>query len=138
MKKSKFFRKVYCILIIFLIIGTMFKCNIVQADEINSDSSINLIVLFNNDIDVNVENLVNTSGGKILNKLSDIGGLEVECEPNLIPKIKSYNTVKSIAPNHIINMPEQKTINFNTYSKKEKSMGELSNNSKDDLYNAYQ
>lgn len=138
MKKSKFFRKVYCILIIFLIIGTMFKCNIVQADEINSDSSINLIVLFNNDIDVNVENLVNTSGGKILNKLSDIGGLEVECEPNLIPKIKSYNTVKSIAPNHIINMPEQKTINFNTYAKKEKSMGELSNNSKDDLYNAYQ
>lgn len=139
MKRQKFFKKFYLMLIAILITITIPMATSVQAMKNDSKNSNNLIILFNNKIDNNVEKFICNSGGKIVNKLSDIGGLEVKCNPNLIPKIKSYNQVKSIAPNHPINIKKEKIIDFKDYIKRNKTLNNLYyNNENDDLYDKYQ
>lgn len=41
------------------------------------------------------------TGGKITKEIQTIGGIEVECNPKLIPEIKAQDSVESISPNHI-------------------------------------
>lgn len=139
MKKCNFFKKFYWLLIGLFIIITVYSGTNVQASTYYSQINTNLIVLFNDNIDTNVENFISNAGGKILNKLPDIGGLEVECNSKLIPKIQSYNTVKSVAPNHIISINQKETINFQDYIKTKISENKIYDNIADsDLYNTYQ
>lgn len=139
MKKGKNFRKIYFLLIGIFIILTMSINTNVQATKMNSESNTNLIILFNNNIDSNVENFISESGGKVVNKLSDIGGLEVQCNSKLIPKIQAYDTVKSVAPNHTINIPKEKTIDFEDYVNKKITINKIQDDNTDvNLYNTYQ
>ena len=115
---------------------TFYQIKEVQANvkTSNNDDKINLIVLFNeDDIDGEVENFIESSGGEVVNTLSEIGGIEVKCDANLIPEIESYNTVKSLAPNHNIKAPDEKIIEFGEI---EKSRSAYISDA--DLYNQYQ
>lgn len=139
MKKGKIFRKFYLLLVGIFIIGIMSIGNNVQALEKNSENSANLIILFNSNIDAKVENFISKSGGKIIKKLPEIGGIEIECNFKLIPRIQAYNTVKSVAPNHAINIPNEKIINFEDYVKKRTVINKIHDNNENvDLYNTYQ
>lgn len=139
MKKMKTLKKFWLSLIGIFIIGTMLIGTDVQAMMKSSEDSTNLVILFNNNIDNNVKDFISESGGKITNELSQIGGLEVECNPELIPKIQAYNTVKSVAPNHTIEVPKEKVINLENYTKTGMLVNKTGDNNKDgDLYNAYQ
>ncbi|AVQ44907.1 S8 family peptidase [Clostridium botulinum] len=139
MKRKNFFRKLYLLLIVIFITITIPTSTNVQAIENNSEANTNLIILFNNNIDNNVEKFIRKSGGKIVNNFPDIGGLEVKCNPKLIPNIKAFNEVKSVAPNHPINIPKEKIIDFKDYIKKNKTLNKIYNNNEDvDLYNTYQ
>lgn len=140
MKKRGTLKKFYLLLIIFFMTGIMFTRNNVQAIEKNAEDNINLIVLFNdNNIDTNVKNFISESGGKVVNTLSDIGGLEVSCDPELIPQIQNYTTVKSIAPNHNIKISNEKTVAFKEDANNNTGMKKANNNSAEgDLYNLYQ
>ncbi|MCC5418038.1 hypothetical protein [Clostridium botulinum] len=90
----------------------------------------------NNHIDNNVKNLIENFGGKIKNALSEVDGIEIECNSNFILQIKSYNTVKSLAPNHNIQIPKEKTIKFKErINRGYKSTGA---NKDGDLYDLYQ
>ncbi|EDU38468.1 S8 family serine peptidase [Clostridium sporogenes] len=135
MKKEKIFRKFYLLLIGIFIIGAMFIDNNVQAMNKNSEGSTNLVILFNNNIDNDVKNFISESGGKITKEFTEIGGMEVECNSKLIPEIRTYDTVKSIAPNHNIEVPKEKTIDFKDYIKRAIN---VDNNEDGDLYNEYQ
>ncbi|WP_026887541.1 S8 family peptidase [Clostridium beijerinckii] len=140
MKKRRTLKKIYSLLIIFFMIEIMFTGNSVQAIEKKSENQINLIVLFNdNNIDTDVENFVSESGGKVVNKLADIGGMEIYCDVELIPKIQDYATVKSIAPNHKINIKKGKAIDFKQLKSNKMSLNKVDDTSNDgDLYNLYQ
>lgn len=140
MKKRGTLKKLYSLLIIFFMIGVIFTGKNVQAIEKNSEDNINLIVLFkDNSIDSQVKDFISNAGGKVVNTLSDIGGLEVSCDVELIPKIQDYTTVKSIAPNHNIKIIKEKTVEFKDYGKKKMAVNRATeNNEYGDLYNEYQ
>jgi subtilisin family serine protease len=75
-----------------------------SAVTVNKEN-IDLVILFNDHrIDNNVENIVTNSGGEIINEFPDLGGIEVKCPADLIPTIKSVDTVQSLAPNQIISL----------------------------------
>lgn len=136
MSKNKMFKKFYSILLLVFMLMTVYSGTEVQANDKNlhSEDDVNLVVLFNEDtIDKSVENLIENSGGEVINTLSEIGGIEVKCSTELITEIQSYDTVKSLAPNHNIKVPDEKIVEFNE-SKKLRS----ANTSEGDLYNQYQ
>lgn len=129
MNKLKLIKKLYCLIVMFLVIG-LIPVN-VQANELNSNN-IDIIVLFkDNCIDDTVKKFIINSGGTIIENFSKIGGLEVECKADLIPNIESYSTVQSLALNHDIDVLNGKTVNF----KQTNSSNEVSDA---DLYNLYQ
>lgn len=137
MKKRKKFLKFYSTLLIILMVSIMFTGTTLQTVTANSEDNINLVVLFNgNIIDTNVEDFISESGGKIVNDLSEVGGLEVKCNSALIPKIQSYDTVKSLAPNHNIKPANEKTIAFKNYGNIKRAT--YSANKAGDLYDLYQ
>lgn len=77
-------------------------------------SNINLVILFNNDsIDNDVKDIIINSGGTIINEYPELGGIEVCCSKDLIPKIKARNSVNSLAPNHIIKLSDNEIENKN-------------------------
>ena len=140
MKKRKIFKKFCSTLLVIFMVSILFTGTTVQAVTANSEDSINLVVLFNNNtIDTNVEDFISESGGKIVSNLSEVGGLEVKCNSALIPKIQSYDTVKSLAPNHNIKLPKEKTIEFKNYGNRKIAANRANDNNKDgDFYNLYQ
>ncbi|MFT8347305.1 S8 family serine peptidase [Clostridium saccharoperbutylacetonicum] len=103
---------------------------VAKASDMNRN--VDLIVLFNNKIDKKVEDIIINSGGKVIDEFQDIGGIEVNCPPDLIPIIKSSNSVESLAPNHIIKL----SIN----EKKEEFIeaNDKDANTSSDLYEKYQ
>lgn len=110
---------------------TVSTTTVANAENIKS-SDIDLVILFDNTtIDKSVENLVTNSGGKVINEFPDLGGIEVKCSANLIPTVKSLENVHSLAPNHVINLNNEKTAEFS------KSQKDLINTS-DELYEKYQ
>ncbi|MDK2564235.1 S8 family serine peptidase [Romboutsia sedimentorum] len=113
MNKGLGFKKIYLVLFSIFIFTVAFNDSKVQALELDKSNNTKMIVLFNeNNIDTNVKDLIENDGGKVISTLPEIGGIEVECNTNIIPKIKSYNSVKSISPNHNILIPKEKTIKF--------------------------
>lgn len=102
-----------------------------NAATINT-KNIDLIILFNdNTINDNVKDIVINAGGTIVQEFPKLGGIEVNCSANLIPKIKSESSVQSLAPNHLIKISSEKTqeyVNSKNYS----------NNTFDNLYEKYQ
>lgn len=136
MGENKIFKKFYSILLLVFMLMTMCSNTEVQAKDKNlySKDDVNLVVLFNEDkIDKSIEDLIENSGGKIINTLSEIGGIEVKCSTELITEIQSYDAVKSLAPTHNIKVPDEKIVEFNE-SKKLRS----DDASDGDLYNQYQ
>lgn len=97
-----------------------------------SIKDINLVILFNNNIDESVKKVVLNSGGKIVNELPELGGIEVKCSPTLIPTIKSINSVQAVTPNHTIK------LSSNEKSKVITNLNTNSSNVPGDLYNMYQ
>lgn len=93
---------------------------------------INLVILFNNNIDANVKKVVLDSGGEILNEFPELGGIQVKCSPNLIPTIKSLNSVQAVTPNHTIK------LSSNEKSKVVTGLNTNSINTPGDLYKKYQ
>lgn len=94
--------------------------------------NIDFIILFNdNAIHKNVEDIVTSSGGTIVKRFPDLGGIEVKCPSELIPTIKAADNVQSLAPNHVIKISDEKTEAFTDSS-------DNSNNTSDDLYENYQ
>lgn len=141
MKKSLRLKKFYLALLSIFMFIIVFNGNNVQAMELDKNNNSKMIVLFNeNHIDTNVMSLIENNGGKVESTLPKIGGIEVNCNTNLIPKIKSYNSVQSIAPNHNIQIPKEKTIKFKEpliRSLKSDKTSEVHNQTSD-LYDLYQ
>lgn len=136
MIRKKSLKKLYFILVLIFMLISTFTNTSVQAKVMDShnEDNVNLVVLFNEEtIDKNIEEFIEGSGGEIVNTLSEIGGIEVKCNANLIAKIQSYDTVKSLAPNHNIKAPNEKIVEFSE-SKKARS----ADTSDGDLYNQYQ
>ncbi|MBU3178100.1 S8 family serine peptidase [Clostridium estertheticum] len=126
-------------LLVIFMVSILFTGTTVKAVTANPEDNINLVVLFNdNTIDTKVEDFIIESGGKIVSNLSKVGGLEVKCKSALIPKIQAYDTVKSLAPNHNIKLPKEKTIEFKNYGKRKITANSANNNQPGDLYNLYQ
>ncbi|HCL4549447.1 peptidase S8 [Clostridium botulinum] len=137
MIKKLNFKKICLLLLSIFMFSIIFQSSKVQAIETNKNKDINIVVLFNNNrIDTNVKNLIENSGGKIKNILSEVGCMEVKCNSNLISQIKSYNTVKSLGPNHNIQIPKEKTIKFKERINRGYKSAE--NNEDGDLYDLYQ
>lgn len=129
MNKHKLVQKYYCLVIMFFAFS-LISVN-ANAEELKSEN-IDMIILFkNNCIDQKVKDLIVKSGGTIVESLPEIGGLEVECKPDLIPYIESYSTVQSLAPNHDIELLGEKTVKFNQTDNSDKELNA-------DLYKAYQ
>ncbi|MHC6181036.1 S8 family peptidase [Clostridium sp. JNZ X4-2] len=114
------------------IIGLLILLSInINVSAKSTSSDIDLIIVFNNDIDNNVENFIVNSGGKIISKFNELGAIEVKCNSDLIPKVIKYSNVKSLAPNHKIKLSQEKVTTIN--------MPSLDNNTRQaDLYNKYQ
>lgn len=124
MKKYKAYNVFIGILILLLI-------NIPVHAKESIQSNINLIILFNNTIDSNVEKFILQSDGQIIMTFNELGAIEAKCNSTLIPEVLKYSSVKSLAPNHSIKLSEEKVATANTHS--------LDNNIKQaDLYKKYQ
>lgn len=122
--------RIIYILISLFIFNFAILGNSVLADT--TTENIELIILFDtNNIDNDVENIVINSGGKIINEFPDLGGIEVKCPVDLIPEIKSINTVQSLSPSHLIKLSTEKTEKLAKSSR-------TSNNSLGDLYEIFQ
>lgn len=136
MIEKKMFKKFYSILLILFMIMTVCNNTEVQAKvkNLNSEDDVNLVVLFNEDeIDKSLEDLIENLGGEVINNLSEIGAIEVKCSTDLITEIQSYNTVKSLAPNHNIKAPEENVMEFH-----QNKVMKNNKNSEADLYELYQ
>lgn len=96
------------------------------------DDNINLVITFNNSINNSLEEYIVQSGGHVISELPDIGAIEVNCNPKLIPKIKNYSDVNSISPETTIKLPQYKTIRLN------EDINLESNTENHDLFNNYQ
>ncbi|ALB44930.1 S8 family peptidase [Clostridium beijerinckii] len=109
--KNKKKKILYAITLIISFI--MLTINIPANAEGVKSKNIDLVILFNdNAIDKNVEYIITNSGGEIINEFSDIGGIEAECTPDLIPTIKAEDTIQSLAPNHVIKLSNEETKEF--------------------------
>ncbi|OOM16708.1 S8 family peptidase [Clostridium saccharobutylicum] len=131
--KNRYKNKLICILITVIISSFTIPITNITANaaDINS-KDIDLVILFDdNSIDKNVEKIITNSGGKIVEEFPELGGIEVKCSSDLIPVIKSEDSVKSLAPNHVIKLSNEKTIKF-------EKLNNNSNNVSDDLYESYQ
>lgn len=120
--KKIFFLSLFILLNIFPTCIYAYDTQEISDIEMSSRDfkSVKLIILFkDNIIDKNIEDIIWSSGGKIKNKYPDIGGIEVVCNPDLIPKIKTSNNVQSISPSHIIKVSSNKEHNL-----KEESINE--------------
>lgn len=122
-----------CVLTTLIIfISTILTTNVIANAEETNSKNVDLVILFyDNSIDNKIEEIVTNSGGKIINEFPDLGAIEVKCSPNLIPTIKSEESVQSLAPNHIIKLSNEKTKKFieSSYD---------SSNISADLYEYYQ
>ncbi|GAA0078461.1 hypothetical protein UT300005_28400 [Clostridium sp. CTA-5] len=138
MKKIKVFKKICLLFFTIFIFNIIFIENKVHSITANLDNNINLIIMFNdNNIDTSVKNFIKNSGGEIVNTLPEVGGIEVKCNSNLIPKIRSYSTVKSLAPNHTIKLPKERQIKFKENKRSKRSKRSIITQD-GDLYNLYQ
>jgi subtilisin family serine protease len=127
----------YILSAIVIFSSTVLTSNI-EANAANSanikSKNIDLVILFHdNSIDKNIENIVPNSAGEIINEFPDVGGIEVKCPSNLIPIIKSEDSVQSLAPNHVIKL----SSNEKTKDVLEESSYN-SSNTYSDLYEKYQ
>lgn len=96
----------------------------------NPEENINMVVLFTeNQIDNNVKEIITKSGGSILSEIPELGGIEVECSPEIIPKINEQNSVESLSPSRIIKIEKNKSIDSSYYEDKGNSYYENNNNS---------
>lgn len=131
MKNSKK-KLVYILSTLLISISIMLTTNITANAADLKTKNIDLVILFNdNAIDENVKNLITNSGGKIVEEFPKLGGIEVECTADLIPIIKSEDSVQSLAPNHVIKLSDNET-------KEITESEDYSNNSYSDLYEKYQ
>lgn len=117
------------LIILFFLVLILLSTSAIKANAVDIESkNVDLVILFNdNVIDKNIENIISQSGGRVLNEVVELGSIEIECNPQLIPTLISQNSVKSLAPNHTIKMLTYKTINI------AKSQN-ISNSLTDDLY----
>ena len=65
----------------------------------------NLVIMCNdNIIDNQVENIVVNNGGQIIQTVPELGTIEVKCDGDLIPKLESMRSVKTIGINSTIQL----------------------------------
>ena len=104
---------------------------IIASANDKKTENLNMVILFKeNKIDSQVEEIITKTGGKITREIQAIGGIEVECNPELIPEIKENDSVESISPSHIIKLKNNNFVNSNQYYKtEENSYYEDKNNS---------
>ena len=82
--------------------------------------NLNMIVLFkDNKIDNHIEDVVTEAGGTVVRKLNALGGMEVECNPEIIPKIKESDSVESVSPNKTITIKKNNVEDSSQYYKNE-------------------
>ncbi|MBX4265672.1 S8 family peptidase [Clostridium estertheticum] len=109
--------------------------NPVFAEKILEDN-VNLIITYNNDtIDNNVKDLIKNSGGQVVSDIPELGASEIRCSPELIEKIRSYQTVKNVSPNPIIKLQKIKMISFKELNKIDQVKGDLFNQYQWDIKN---
>lgn len=132
-------KKIIYTLIILVSFAMLPKGVIVNATT--TKNNIDLVILLNENsgIDRNIEDIITNSGGKIVKRLPDIGGIEVNCSSDLIPIIKLESCVQSLAPNQIITLANEKNQKFNEDVTDFKvSDDNLNNRYSGDLYEKYQ
>lgn len=113
MKKRNKNKILYILITLFIFCFTILNTNIaIYATEINY-KNIDLVILFNdNAIDEKVKNIIINSGGKVIEEYPELGGIEVECTSDLIPTIKSEDSVQSLSPTHVIKISNEKSEEF--------------------------
>lgn len=80
----------------------------IDAHTLHNKDDINMVILFTEDkIDNDIKEIVTKSGGKIVKEIKELGGIEVECSPELIPEIKNQEYVESLSPSHIIKIEKK-------------------------------
>ncbi|MFR8041414.1 MAG: S8 family serine peptidase [Clostridium butyricum] len=90
---------------------------IVNAEEKIHSNNVDLIILFDeNLIDKNVINFISESGGIVSKEFYELSGIEVKCSSALIPQLASKSSIKSIAPNHTIELSEKENNKNNVSS----------------------
>ena len=104
-------KQIKLLIMLFILGNIIFNLTVTAYAISNKNKDVDLIILFNeNIIDSNVEDLITKSNGKIIREIKELGGIEVKCNSEIIPKIKAENSVKSVSPNNVINLRKNKTI----------------------------
>lgn len=132
MKNRQKNKLLFTLIILFIFSSTMLTINITADVTDIKNKNMDLVLLFKDDsIDKNVEDIITNFGGEIINEFPDLGGIEVKCPSDLIPIIKSEDSVQSLSPNHVIKLSGEKT-------KKVIESEDNFNNTSNDSYEDYQ
>lgn len=124
------FKKVCTFIIsLFLVISNIVPADASENQDADCRKNIDLIIVFKDDIDSDLENLIVNSGGEIVMEYPELGGIEVKCLPSLIPDITSLDSVESLSPNHVIKLSSYEEI---------EGVADVEHTSEADLYDLYQ
>ena len=112
MKNRQKSKLLYLLITLFIFTSTLLTPIPANAIDISTEKMDLVIVFDDNNIDKSVEDIVTNSWGEIINEFPDLGGIEVKCSADLIPIIKSIDTVQSLAPNTVIKLSNEKVAEF--------------------------
>ena len=110
----------------------------VRAEELQTFNNIDLVIMCNdNTIDNQVENIVVNNGGQIIRTVPELGTIEVECAGELIPKLESMHSVKTICINSTIQLKRDIVLYSNDNNSNNNYYEDKSTNYYEDKGNSY-